>query len=87
MQPGMAARMKTAISVDDTLMEQADAAARELGLSRSALISTALREFLRDRRSQQVTERLNRAYAEDPMPEERRVLRNLRAKLRVADRW
>ena len=42
MQNGITKSMKTAISMDDSLMEQADDAARELGLSRSGLIAQAL---------------------------------------------
>jgi metal-responsive CopG/Arc/MetJ family transcriptional regulator len=36
--------VKIAVSVEDSLMRQADAAARELGVRRSGLISNALRE-------------------------------------------
>jgi metal-responsive CopG/Arc/MetJ family transcriptional regulator len=79
--------MKTAISVDDSLMEQADAAARELGLSRSALIAEALREYMRRRRQAQVSEQLNRAYADQPDTNDRRLVRKLKTKLRPVDRW
>ncbi len=79
--------MKTAISVDDALMEQADAAARDLGLSRSRLIAEALREYLRQRRRTRISEQLNQAYAKDPDPAERRLVRKLRTKVAVHDRW
>ncbi len=39
MQNGITNGMKTAISVEDALMEEADGAARDLGVSRSALIA------------------------------------------------
>ena len=45
-------------------MQQADDAARELRLSRSALVAQALRDFLRQRHRAQITEQLNRAYDE-----------------------
>ena len=79
--------MKTAISVDDALMEQADQAAQSLGMSRSALIAEALRSFLRQRRQAGITEQLNRAYAGESTPEERRLVKRLKNKLPVQNRW
>lgn len=79
--------MKTAISMDDSLMEQADEAARDLGLSRSGLIAEALRDFLRKRRQTRISEQLNQAYAKEPSADERRLVRKLRTKLPVPDRW
>ena len=79
--------MKTAISVDDALMEQADDAARELGLSRSRLIADALRDYLRQRRRTRISEQLNQAYAEEPSRAERRLVRSLRTKIPRRDRW
>lgn len=87
MSLGTLKSMKTAISVDDSLMEQADAAARELGLSRSALVAEALREYIRRRRQAQVSDQLNRAYADRPDTNERDLVRKLKTKLRPIDRW
>lgn len=58
--------MKTAISLPDSLFEEAEAAARDLGLSRSKLIQTALEEFLKRRQEEEITRRLNKSYAENP---------------------
>jgi metal-responsive CopG/Arc/MetJ family transcriptional regulator len=79
--------MKTAVSVDDALMEQADQAARDLGLSRSALVAEALRAFLRQLQQAQVTEQLNRVYTDEPNPGERRLVKKLRLKLPIKDAW
>jgi metal-responsive CopG/Arc/MetJ family transcriptional regulator len=79
--------MKTAISVDDTLMAQADEAARELGLSRSGFIAEALREFLRQRANTQLTAQLNRVYGDEPSPAERRLVRKLKAKMPTSEAW
>lgn len=79
--------MKTAISVEDSLMEQADSAARELGLSRSGLIAEALRGYLRDWRKTRITEQLDEAYANVPSAEERVLIRKLRTKLPTLDQW
>lgn len=84
MQNGITNSMKTAISVEDTLMQQADDAARELGWSRSALVAQALRDFLRQRHRAQITEQLNRAYAE-PLPAESSLVRKMRAKFPIQD--
>ena len=46
--------MKTAISLPDTLFKEAEAAAKDLGLTRSKLIQTALEEFLQRRRDEEV---------------------------------
>ena len=58
--------MKTAISIPDPLFEEAEAAAKDLGLTRSKLIQTALEEFLQRRRNAEVTRRLNKSYTENP---------------------
>ena len=79
--------MRFAAYLDDTLMEQTDMAARDLGLSRSALVAEALRAFLRQRRQALITEQLNRVYADEPSPAERRLVRKLKTKLPVQDAW
>lgn len=79
--------MKTAISVEDSLMEQADSVARDLGLSRSALIAQALQDYLRRRRRSAISEQLNQAYSDQPDPAERRLVRRLKTKVATADRW
>ena len=53
--------MKTAISLPDPLFEEAEAAAKDLGVSRSKLIQTALEKFLAERRDAEVTASINRA--------------------------
>jgi metal-responsive CopG/Arc/MetJ family transcriptional regulator len=55
--------MKTAISLPDDLFASADALARRLGLSRSALIATALAEFVAKHRASKVTESLDAVYS------------------------
>lgn len=79
--------MKAAISVEDTLMKQADDAARNLGLSRSALIAEALREYLLRLRQARVSEQLNQAYKDGLSFEERQLVRKLARKLPPVERW
>jgi len=58
--------MKTAISVPDTVFEAADALAKRLGISRSALYSTAIAEYVAKNDSEAVTARLNQVYSGEP---------------------
>ena len=55
--------MKTAISIPDPLFEAAEAVARRLGLSRSALYARAVDAFVRAHRGKGVTEALDAVYA------------------------
>ena len=56
--------MKTAISLPDDLFELAEDFARDRGISRSALFTTALREYLLVHRTDALTERINAVCAE-----------------------
>lgn len=55
--------MKTAISLPDDLFVLADEYATTLGMSRSELYATALREFIASRQRDDLTERINAACA------------------------
>ncbi len=58
--------MKTAISIPDEIFEAAERAARRLGMSRSQLYTKAVSEFLRRHFSDDVTEELDKVYADQP---------------------
>lgn len=62
--------VKTAISLDQTLFDEADALAQEIHVSRSRLFVLALEEFIRRHRNRQLQARLNEAYAGEPDPAE-----------------
>src|SRR2546423_7972866 len=66
--------MKTAISIDDELLQEADEAARLMGLSRSRLFAQAVGDFLQRRRREQMLLRLNEVYANDAGPAGKRLL-------------
>ena len=55
--------MKTAISLPDRLFAEAEAAAKDLGVSRSKLIRTALEEFLKRRRETALADAIDRYLA------------------------
>lgn len=80
--------MKTAISVEDKLLGEADHVAKTIGVSRSRLISMALESYLRARRDEEITEQLNRVYAKGMTKDERRIVAGMKTKLRaIADKW
>lgn len=81
--------MKTAISIDDGLLEAADETARLMGLSRSRLFSLAVDDFLKRKRQEQMLLRLNQVYASGLDPSEKRLLKGIKVKVRrtVKERW
>ncbi len=66
--------MKTAVSIGRDLAEEADALARELGVTRSRLYALALGEFLGRHENRRLLERLNEAYGDPPDREEAELL-------------
>lgn len=57
--------MKTAISLPDSVFEEAEALARQLGLSRSELYTKALTAYLRKYNRNQILNKLNQVYSEE----------------------
>jgi metal-responsive CopG/Arc/MetJ family transcriptional regulator len=51
--------MKTAVSLPNDLFSAADRLARRLGVSRSQLYASALREYIAAREQENLTERIN----------------------------
>jgi len=76
--------MKTAISIDDALLREADRTAKLMGLSRSRLIAIAVDDFLRQRRRTQMLTGLNEVYANGATSAEKRVLKGIKTKVRRA---
>ena len=72
------ASIKTAISLQGSLLEQVDALARELDVSRSRLFTLAAEEFIQRHKNQELLEAINAAYDDFPDPEEQAVLRGMR---------
>jgi len=85
----MGSNMKTAISIDDGLLHEADETARLMGLSRSRLFALAVGDFLKRQRGEQMLLRLNEVYANGLEPAERRLLKAIKAKIRrtVKETW
>jgi len=54
--------MKTAISIPDDLFENAERAAKKLGVSRSELYASAVSEYIERYRREGITEKLNELH-------------------------
>jgi metal-responsive CopG/Arc/MetJ family transcriptional regulator len=82
-------RTKTAISLKESLFEQADAIAQEMNISRSQLFSIAVEEFIERHQSQKMLEALNEVYEDGPDASEQQLLREAKAKYRqmFEDEW
>jgi metal-responsive CopG/Arc/MetJ family transcriptional regulator len=57
--------MKTAISLPDSVFEQAETLAQQLGLSRSELYTKALQAYLKRHNRDQILLRLNQIYSRE----------------------
>jgi predicted transcriptional regulator len=81
--------MKTAISIEDGLLRDADETARRMGLSRSRFFALAVGDFLRRQRREQMLLRLNEVYANGMEPAEKRLLKGIKTRVRrtVKERW
>jgi metal-responsive CopG/Arc/MetJ family transcriptional regulator len=81
--------MKTAISLDDELLQQVDKTARRMGLSRSRLFALAVADFLQRQRQEQMLHRLNEVYASVMESAEKRLLKRIKSKVRrtAKERW
>jgi metal-responsive CopG/Arc/MetJ family transcriptional regulator len=67
--------VKTAISLPESLFEQAETLANEMKLSRSRLMALALEEFIRRHGNRQLLEKINAAYSEaDALDEEEEAI-------------
>ncbi len=62
--------VKTAVSIEETLFERAEALARELKVSRSRLFAMALEDFVLRAENRRLLEQLNEAYKDGPDPDE-----------------
>jgi metal-responsive CopG/Arc/MetJ family transcriptional regulator len=81
--------MKTAISINDGLLREADETARLMKLSRSRLFALAVGEFLKRQRREEMLLRLNEVYANGVDPAEKSLVARIKSKLRptVKERW
>ncbi len=67
--------VKTAISLEHALLQQADALARDLEISRSRLFALALEDYINRHENKKLLERINAAYSDAPDEREKVWLR------------
>jgi metal-responsive CopG/Arc/MetJ family transcriptional regulator len=57
--------IKTAICIEESLYQEADALAKAMKIPRSQLFAIAMAEFLQREKNRQLVESVNEAYADD----------------------
>ena len=82
------AKVRIAVSVEDSLAQRADEVARRSGTPRSRIYARALEEFLTRWENQALLQGINDAYADFPDEEEVATLRRLGPRQeRALDSW
>jgi metal-responsive CopG/Arc/MetJ family transcriptional regulator len=67
--------VKTAISIQKALFDQAEDLARKMKVSRSRLFVLALEDYLRRQQNREMLAQINAAYADEPDPSEQMLRR------------
>jgi metal-responsive CopG/Arc/MetJ family transcriptional regulator len=83
-------KVKTAISIDDGLLEETGNIAQELDIPRSQVVSLALEEYIRRYRNKQLLSQINATYADAPDMDEAgsmAIIRSHRRKLVRREEW
>ncbi len=70
--------VKTAISIQKSLFEQAERVARKMKISRSRLFALALEDYLKREQNRELLTLINTAYADQPDPTEETLKRKAR---------
>ena len=81
--------IKTAISIQEPLFEQAEKMAHKMRVSRSRLFVLALEDYISRQQNRELLAQINAAYAERPDPAEKTLNRKMRRVHRrmVEDEW
>lgn len=74
----MATTIKTAISIQKTLFDQAENLAQQLNISRSHLFGIAIENFIKNYQSQALLDEINKAYDDQPDPIEQERLSKMK---------
>jgi metal-responsive CopG/Arc/MetJ family transcriptional regulator len=81
--------VKTAISIQKTLYEQAELLAKKMNISRSHLFGMAVEDFIQRYQNRSLLEEINQAYSDEPDPAEQARLLQMRKQHRkiVEGEW
>lgn len=74
----MATIVKTAISIQKSLFDQAESLAQQLNVSRSRLFGLAIEDFIKHHQSRLLLEEIDQAYADEPDTSEQIRLSQMR---------
>jgi metal-responsive CopG/Arc/MetJ family transcriptional regulator len=85
----MATTIKTAISIQKSLFEQAESLAQELNVSRSQLFGLAIETFVKNHQNQILLQEINKAYSDEQGTSDKVRLSKMRKYHRkiVRDKW
>jgi metal-responsive CopG/Arc/MetJ family transcriptional regulator len=81
--------VKTAISIQKTLYEQAELLAKKMNISRSYLFGMAIEDFIQRYQNRSLLEEINQAYSDESDPTEQARLLQMRKQHRkiVEGEW
>ncbi|MBI5602062.1 MAG: CopG family transcriptional regulator [Deltaproteobacteria bacterium] len=68
------AQVKTSISIQEFIFKDAAVLARQMKISLSQLFALAVKKFIQEHRNRQLLERINKAFSDEPDPEEKKLL-------------
>jgi metal-responsive CopG/Arc/MetJ family transcriptional regulator len=83
-------KVKTAISIDEDLLEETNDIAQELDIPRSQVVSQAIEDYIQRYRNKQLLAQINEAYSDSPDPDELgtlEIMRSHQRKLGEHDEW
>jgi len=85
----MATTIKTAISIQKSLFEQAESLAQELNVSRSQLFGLAIETYVKNHQNQILLQEINKAYSDEQDTSDKIRLSKMRKHHRkiVRDKW
>lgn len=73
------AKVKTTVSIDGFLLEKINDLAKRLDISRSGLLVLAVKEFIQRHENKQLLSKLNKAYDDLPLSDEKQLLHGIRS--------
>lgn len=81
--------VKTAISIEKSLFDQAENMARTMKVSRSKLFVIALQDFIEHKKNEELLAQINAAHVDEPDAAEQRLRRHSRSQHRrlVEGEW
>ncbi|MBI4765590.1 MAG: CopG family transcriptional regulator [Deltaproteobacteria bacterium] len=72
--------VKTAISLNEELFLKVNQLADDLHISRSRVFTLAVQDYVKKQENQAMLARLNEAYKDSPVEEERKISKSMRRK-------